>query len=237
MLLYPDGITPALSYGVQDKIDITGSVFVTGSLTVSGSSTFTNIGPAVFSGSVSISGSTEGGGSGHILTYNTASGELFYTASSAIGGGGGGNSIGQLTGDVTAGPASSPAQSVTATVKPNLKSGSFGVTIDGNGGVIAVGQRGYVTMPYDGTILDWELLADTTGTCNIDVRRSTFAGFPTQTSITGSTPITMSAAQKASSSTLTGWTTSFNQGDVFGFTVVSATSITRLYLSLTTLRS
>ncbi len=92
-------------------------------------------------------------------------------------------------------------------------------------------------MPYDGTILDWELLADTTGTCNIDVRKSTFAGFPTQTSITGSAPITMSAAQKATSSTLTGWTTSFNQGDIFGFTVVSATSITRLYLSLTTLRS
>ena len=45
------------------------------------------------------------------------------------------------------------------------------------------------------------------------------------------------AAQKAASSTLTGWTSSFNQGDVFGFAVVSATSITRLYLSLTTLRS
>ena len=70
----------------------TGSHAITGSLTVSGSSTFTNIGPAVFSGSVSISGSTEGGGSGHILTYNTASGEIFFTASSAIGGGG--NSVG-----------------------------------------------------------------------------------------------------------------------------------------------
>ncbi len=236
-LLYPDGITPALTYANQDKIDITGSVFITGSLTVSGSSTFTNIGPAVFSGSVSISGSTEDGGSGHILTYNTASGEIFFTASSAIGGGAGGNSIGQLTGDVTTPAASSPGQSVAATIKPNLRSGSFGVTIDGNGGVIAVGQRGYVTMPYDGTIIDWELLADVTGTCNIDVRKSTFASFPTQTTITGSAPITMSAAQKAASSTLTDWTTSFNQGDVFGFTVVSATSITRLYLSLTTLRS
>jgi len=238
-LYYPNGTTPALSYGVQDQVNITGSVFVSGSLTVSGSSTFTNIGPAIFSGSVSISGSTQGGGSGHVLTYNTASGELFYTASSAIGGGGGpgGNSIGQLTGDVTTPAASSPGQSVAATIKPNLRSGSFGVTIDGNGGVIAVGQRGYVTMPYDGTIIDWELLADVTGTCNIDVRKSTFASFPTQTTITGSAPITMSAAQKAASSTLTGWTTSFNQGDVFGFTVVSATSITRLYLSLTTLRS
>ena len=123
ILYYPDATTPAISYGVQDQVNITGSVFVTGSLTVSGSSTFTNIGPAVFSGSVSISGSTQGGGSGHILTYNTASGELFYTASSAIGGGGGpgGNSIGQLTGDVTTPAASSPGQSVAATLKSNLK--------------------------------------------------------------------------------------------------------------------
>ena len=232
-LLSPDGTTPTLAW-TANTINITGSTIITGSLTVSGSSTFTNIGPAVFSGSVSISGSTQGGGSGHILTYNTASGEIFFTASSAIGGGGGGSGITQLTGDVTAGPGSGTQ---TATLKSNLKSGSFGVTIDGNGGVIAVGQRGYVTMPYDGTILDWRLVGDVAGSCNIDVRKSTFASFPTQTSITGSAPITMSAAQKASSSILTDWTSSFNQGDVFGFTVVSATSITRLYLSLTTLKS
>jgi len=47
-------------------------------------------------GSLRITGSTQGGGSGHILTYNTSSGEIFFTASSAIGGGGntGGNSVG-----------------------------------------------------------------------------------------------------------------------------------------------
>jgi hypothetical protein len=162
------------------------------------------------SGSLFVSGTTDGGGSGHILTYNTSSGQVFFTASSAIGG---------------------------ATDVSNLKSGSFGVTIDGNGGVITVGQKGYVTIPYNGIITDWEIFADQAGTCNIDVRKSTFSTFPTQTSITGSAPITMSAAQKASSSILTGWTSSISAGDVYGFTLNSATSITRLNLIINTIKS
>ena len=62
------------------------------------------------------------------------------------------------------------------------------------------------------------MFADRAGACNIDVRKSTFATFPTQTTITGSAPITMSAAQKASSSMLTDWTSSISAGDVYGFT-------------------
>jgi hypothetical protein len=118
----------------------------------------------------------------------------------------------------------------------NIKSGSFGVTIDGNGGVITIGQKGYITVPYNGTITDWEILADQTGSCNIDVRKSTFSGFPTQTSITGSAPISMSAAQKATSTTLTGWTSSISAGDVFGFTLISASLITRLNLIINTIK-
>jgi len=163
-------------------------------------------------GSLRVTGSTQGGGSGHILTYNTASGEVFFTASSAIGGGGG---------DIS-----------------NLKSGSFGVTIDGNGGVITIGQKGYITVPYNGTITDWELFGDQAGTCTIDVRKSTFANFPTQTSITGSAPITVSpAAQKASSSILTGWTSSISAGDIYGFTLNTATGFTRLNLIINTIKS
>jgi hypothetical protein len=120
----------------------------------------------------------------------------------------------------------------------NVKSGSFGVTIDGNGGVITVGQRGYITIPYNGTITDWEILGDRAGTCTIDITKSTFANFPTQTSITGSAPITISpASQKASSSILTGWTSSISAGDVYGFTLNAATLFTRLNLVINTIKS
>ena len=156
------------------------------------------------SGSLFITGSTQSSGSGHVLTFNTSSGEVSFAAADVF----------------------------------NLKSGSFGVTIDGNGGVITVGQKGYITVPYNGTITDWEILGDQAGTCTIDVRKSTFATFPTQTSITGSAPITISpASQKASSSILTGWTSSILAGDVYGFTLNAATGFTRLNLIINTIKS
>lgn len=43
----------------------------------------------IITGSFYLTGSTQGGGSGHVLTYNTQSGQFFFTASSALGGGGG----------------------------------------------------------------------------------------------------------------------------------------------------
>jgi len=43
------------------------------------------------SGSLYVSGAAESGGSGHIITYDTASGLFTYTASNAIGGGGSGS--------------------------------------------------------------------------------------------------------------------------------------------------
>jgi hypothetical protein len=119
----------------------------------------------------------------------------------------------------------------------NIKSGSFGVTIDGNGGVITIGQKGYITVPYNGRITDWEMMADQNGSCNIDIRKSTYTDFPTQNSITGSAPVSMSAARKATSNTLTDWTSSISAGDVYGFTLNSATSITRLNLIINTIKS
>lgn len=160
---------------------------------------------STISGSLSVTGSTDSTGSGHIITYNTASGLYSHTLPDSF--------------------------------IANIKSGSFGITIEGNGGVLTIGQKGYITVPYNGTITDWEIFADRAGTCNIDIRKSTYSGFPTQTSITGSAPITMSAAQKASSSILTDWTSSISAGDVFGFTLNSATTITRLNLIINTIKS
>jgi hypothetical protein len=206
--------SPSVNSG--SVLDLSGTTVDFDFDTLSFSGSFESIGISKFTGSVFITGSTQGGGSGHILTYNTASGEVFFTASSAIGGGGGGGG-----GDVS-----------------NLKSGSFGVTIDGNGGVITVGQKGYITVPYNGIITDWKILGDRAGTCTIDITKSTFANFPTQTSITGSAPITVSpAAQKASSSILTGWTSSISAGDIYGFTLNAATGFTRLNLIINTIKS
>src|SRR3990172_11151870 len=41
-------------------------------------------------------------------------------------------------------------------IKTNYKNGVFGITIDGQGGVISTGLKGKITIPYSGTITGWE---------------------------------------------------------------------------------
>lgn len=112
--------------------------------------------------------------------------------------------------------------------------GSFGITVDGGGSVIPTGLRGFVVIPYSGTITEWTIIADQSGSSVVDIWKSTYAGAPPTiaNTITGSALPTLTASQKAQSSTLTGWTTSVTTGDVIGFNVNSASTITRLNLSI-----
>jgi hypothetical protein len=52
------------------------------------------------------------------------------------------------------------------------------------------------------------------------------------TSITGSAKPTLTAASKATSTTLTGWSTSLAAGDVLVFNVDSASTVEQLYIVL-----
>lgn len=112
--------------------------------------------------------------------------------------------------------------------------GSFGITVDGGGSVITTGLQGFVIMPYSGTITEWTIIADQSGSSVIDIWKSTYASAPPTiaNTITGSALPTLTTAQTAQSSTLTGWTTSVTTGDVIGFNVNSASSVTRLTLSI-----
>jgi len=112
--------------------------------------------------------------------------------------------------------------------------GSFGITVDGGGSVIPTGLRGFVVIPYSGTITEWTIIADQSGSSVVDIWKSTYAGAPPTiaNTITGSALPTLTTSQKAQSSTLTGWTTSVTTGDVIGFNVNSASTITRLNLSI-----
>ena len=134
-----------------------------------------------------------------------------------------GNSIQALTGDVTA-SASSPSQSVAATLKTNLKIGSFGVTVDGVSNTIQVGQTGFVVMPYDGTITGWSITTNASGSIAFGVWKAAGAIPTVANSIVASAPPTLTSAQFVTSTTLTGWTTTFSAGDVFGFYVNSVSS-------------
>jgi hypothetical protein len=148
------------------------------------------------------------------------------------GSGGGGNSIGELTGDVTAGPAISPSESVVATLKNNLKTGAFGVTVDGVTAIVQVGQVGYVTIPYSGTITGWSITANVVGSIQFDIWKASGAIPVLANSIVAAAFPALTANNFITSTSMVGWTLTFNAGDVFGFYVNSVTSIKNATLTL-----
>jgi hypothetical protein len=117
--------------------------------------------------------------------------------------------------------------------------GAVGLIIDGGGSVITTGVKGFVEVPFAGTITAVTLLstdaAATAGSIVVDIWKDTYAAYPpvVSDSITASAKPTLSAANKARDTTLTGWTTAIAAGDVLGFSVTSATTVTRVLLSLT----
>ncbi len=114
--------------------------------------------------------------------------------------------------------------------------GQLGITIDGGGSVITTGLKGFLTVPYDCTIVSATMAADVSGSCVIDVWNRAYASFPptvTQ-SIVASAPPTLSSQQSSQDTTLTGWTSSgaLLAGSVLAFNVNSASTVTRVTLTL-----
>lgn len=105
---------------------------------------------------------------------------------------------------------------------------------DGNGATIATGIRGDWLIPYNCTILGYDMLADQSGSIVLDLWQDTYANFPPTVAdtITASAKPTISTATKNTSTTLTGWTTSLTGGSILRFNVDSATSIQRLTFTL-----
>jgi hypothetical protein len=109
---------------------------------------------------------------------------------------------------------------------------TIGITIDGGGSAITTGSKGYISVPYSCIINNNTIIADQTGSIVIDVKKSTYAGFPTTTSICAAAKPTLTSAQKSTDSTLTGWTTTVTAGDVIEFVVDSTSTITKATLTL-----
>jgi hypothetical protein len=131
-----------------------------------------------------------------------------------------------MTGTTLAASASAPTESV-------------GITIDGAGSAISTGVKGYVEVPYACTITAVRMFADQSGSAVVDIWKDTYANYPPSNaeSITASAEPTITTAVKSEDTTLTGWTTSISAGDILGFNVDSASTITRLTLQLSVTRS
>lgn len=114
------------------------------------------------------------------------------------------------------------------TASAGLGTGSVCFTCDGQGGVITTGSKGFISIPYGGTITGWTLFADASGSVQIETEKSTYAGFPPTASIWGTLPA-LSSQQK---NTATGLSIAVTAGDVWEFIINSATTVTRVNLTI-----
>ena len=107
--------------------------------------------------------------------------------------------------------------------------------IDGGGSVISSGSAGFVEVPYNASVLQWDFLGNVSGTISCDVRRSTYtawsgAGFAT-TITTGSKP-TISGVNYKNQTVSPAWS-GINANDILEFYVDALPlNITRATLSL-----
>jgi len=106
--------------------------------------------------------------------------------------------------------------------------------IDGGGSALTTGIKADISVPYACTITSVVMLADQSGSVVVDIWKDTLANYPPTgaDSITASAKPTITTATNSTDTTLTGWTTSISAGDTLRFNVDSATTITRLSLTL-----
>jgi len=113
-----------------------------------------------------------------------------------------------------------------------LRVANITFVIDGGGAAITTGVKGDIQVPFACTIVGWTLMGDQTGSAVVEVSKGTYANWPTVSVITASAKPTLSSARKATSTTLTGWTTAVAADDVLQIGVNSAATVQRLVLTL-----
>lgn len=132
-----------------------------------------------------------------------------------------------------------PVSGAVADYPNSLRDVAIPFVIDGGGSAITTGVKGFIEIPFAGTIVAVRQLADQSGSIVVDIWKDTYANYPPTVAdtITASAKPTISSATKSQDTTLTGWTTAVAAGDILGFNVDSASTVTRVTVSLTIRRS
>jgi len=113
---------------------------------------------------------------------------------------------------------------------------TIGYIFNKGSGVLSTDMVGEIRAFFTGTIIRWSVVASPAGgTVRFNIKRSTYAGYPTMADIDGTDPAQLAAAQKAESTALTGWSTGITLGDVLRFEIDPAVApllTTRAVVSL-----
>ena len=98
------------------------------------------------------------------------------------------------------------------------------VFIDSTPDDISTGKKGYRFIPYDCQALEWYVVAGQTGSIQFDVKKSSFANYPSTTSVVGLDYPSLSGQFKNSNTGITAWS-GLSAGDMVDFAINSNTGI------------
>jgi hypothetical protein len=127
-----------------------------------------------------------------------------------------------------------------AQLPSNAKLEAVTFLIDGSGATLSTGIKGDLIIPFTGIIQSVTLEADQSGSCVIDIWDTAFVQDTPPTvsnSIVSSDPPTLSSHQSVRDTGLSGWSKTITAGDIMRFNVNSATTITRVTVTLSVLKS
>lgn len=164
------------------------------------------------------------------------------TAVVASGGGGGSGTVTNIAvsaknGIVVSGSPITSAGTFTFSLGNATNTYSMGITVDGAGSAITTGSKGYTQVNYNCNITKWTILADVSGTASMDIKRSTYVGFPTTTSLIGTGNAPILSGDRKQTAAPSGWTsTIISAGDVIEYVVSAATIVTRMNLIIQLLK-
>ena len=109
--------------------------------------------------------------------------------------------------------------------------------VDGSNIEISDGLKCWIRIPFNGILTGWELTGDLTGSCVIDVLKSSYSDFPTFNSITYTNYLTLTNQLKNQNNNLTGWATNIISGDYLRINIINTTTIKKLIVNLLIYRS
>ncbi len=111
----------------------------------------------------------------------------------------------------------------------NSQPHSISFVIDGGGSVISTGDiKIYPTVDFACTINRIDISADQSGSITVDVWKAAGAIPTSGNKISASAPLTLSSAQLAQNGSRSGWSAGVSVGDVFGFSVATVATVTRV---------